>query len=337
MNDKTSKLVDNPLVNRTVMKRIITPVDKAHPPEGFQEAKVLFFIGGGRASGKTTVNNYLFDLLQEQGVAPEYVGKLGSYAFGDILDKPVMQAMRHKVNKYLEKKTDVGETDAPEKKSGGLGGKLLDHAIDTIFQQGSPAVVDNHMDNPAFVDKILAKAKEHGYETVMVSPHIRAETYFAREEHRFQSTGRPYDLKSGLQKHVGFAKALRHYEEAFDATLLLDNDKHGQAPTPIAFSVKGKVTVLDEGKYHDAQRKTGIDIDAKSADEVWRGEEQRAERGEARGGRAVDDRAGQVGKSTAQDAGARETAAGKHVESAGKWAKRVLSDFTKDHSQRRGL
>lgn len=329
MNDKVNKLVDNPLVTRTVMKRIISPVDTANPPEGFQEAKVLFFIGGGRASGKTTVNNYLFDLLKENGVAPEYVGKLGSYAFADVLDKPVMQSMRHVVNKYLEKKTDVKE-DAPEKKSG-LGGQLLDHAIDTIFKQGSPAVVDNHMDNPAFVDKILAKAKEHGYETVMVSPHISAETYFAREEHRFQSTGRPYDLKSGLQKHVGFANGLPHYEQAFDATLLLDNDKHGQAPTPISFSVKGKVTVLDEEKYHDAKRKTDIDITAKSANEVWSG----ASRGEEPRGRADADRAEQMGQSAAPDSGAGKTPAGNPP--AGKWAKRVLADFTQGQSQQRGV
>lgn len=330
MSDKTNKLVDNPLVKRTVMKRIISPVDSSNPPEGLRDAKVLFFIGGGRASGKTTVNNYLFDLLKEQGVAPEHVGKLGSYAFADVLDKPVMQSMRHLVNRYLEKKTDVQE-DAPEKKSG-LGGQLLDHAIDTIFQQGSPAVVDNHMDNPAFVDKILAKAKEHGYETVMVSPHISAETYFAREEHRFQSTGRPYDLKSGLEKHVGFAKALPHYEQAFDATLLLDNDKHGQTPTPIAFSVKGKVTVLDEEKYHDAKRKTAIDVNAKAAGEVWRTEEGR---GDARGGRAADDRPGQMAEGPASDAAAGKESA--LSQNTGRWATRVLADFTKGQSQQRGI
>lgn len=268
------RAVDNPLVNRTVMRKIITAVDPEHPPADFTPAKVLFFIGGGRASGKTTVNNYLFDLLEEQGVDSKYVGKLGSYAFADVLEKPLVQKARNRLNRYLEKNTAVDESasDKSSGKSSGLGGQLIDHAVDTILRQGSPAVIDNHMDNPAFVDRILAKAKEHGYETVMISPHIDAETYFAREEHRFQTTGRPYDFESGLSKHVGFAESLSHYENAFDATLLLDNDRHGQAPTPISYSIAGEVTVLDEDRYHAAQRKADINIHAKGAADVWSGQ-----------------------------------------------------------------
>lgn len=315
------RLVDNPITNRTVMRRIITAVDAQNPPEDFRQAKVLFFIGGGRASGKTTINNYLFDLLAEQGISEDYVGKLGSYAFADVLDKPVMQRMRHTVNKFLDKSTKGEESD---KGAGGLGGQLLDHAIDTIFAQGSPAVVDNHMDNPAFVDRILEKAKAHGYETVMVSPHISPETYFAREEKRFAETGRPYHTKSGLAKHAGFAAGLPHYEEAFDMTLLLDNDSHGKAPTPISYSVAGEVTVLDEEKYHAAQRKTDINIDARDAGDVWH------HNGQRRDAPSAEPRPETLGESPAPHRAGREAASGARgmKQPQGEWSQRILEHYT---------
>ena len=51
-----------------IQSRILSPVDPKNPPADFKEGKFMIFIGGGNASGKTVINNLIFENLEKQVV-----------------------------------------------------------------------------------------------------------------------------------------------------------------------------------------------------------------------------------------------------------------------------
>lgn len=242
-------------------------VDKENLPQDFKEGKFIVFLGGGRASGKTTLLNHLFKCLEEEGYQKQYIGKFGSYAFSHILDNPIA----HRLREYFEGFAKGAATSKSESGNGGIGTQILDTAMETAMSQGSPIIVDYHMDDNIYVDKVLKKAREHGYETIMLTPHISAETYFHRVQQREERTGRPFNTVTGLATHKGFSERIDHYLKEFDLSIFLSNETENGPPTPIAVATPSKMEIFDEEVYRDMRRKAEINIHATSASELYTG------------------------------------------------------------------
>jgi len=250
-----------------VSRRIITPVEPDDPPKGFKEGKFIIFVGGGKASGKSTYLEYLFDALEQEGYQKDYIGKMGTFVFEDVLNHPLVRPLRVAFNKHTKQKLAAIETG-----SDNVVTRLIDYSLHTCFSQKSPIFIDNHMDNPMFVDHVLKQAQEHGYETILISPHIEAETYFERVEKRKTETGRPYSLSRGLSTHRDFAQNIDHYIKNFDLTIIVDNNRHVKGPSgrePIAIATPKRCHVLDERGYANVRRKARLNPQATKPEELY--------------------------------------------------------------------
>lgn len=287
-----SGLITKSPLGKNLLHHIIDAVDPSQPPEDFKEGKFVIFLGGGRASGKTTLNNHLFSCLHASGYKSEYIGKFGSFAFSDILDNPFMLRFRNMLGNKAHSSISAEQNNTLN--------NLLDKGLDIAFRQNSPIVIDYHMDDRKFVDKVLESAKQHGYETILLSPHVSAEKYFSRVSDRKMTTGRPFDHKSALATHKGFAENLDDYLKTFDLSILLSNDRDRQPLSPIAIATPTSLEILDEQAYRDVRKKSGINIHAKSPTELYYEPDEPAVEHD------LHSEHGRVGDSNSQNSGSRE-------------------------------
>lgn len=260
----------SPIINQ-LAKKIIAQKKPDQEAADFKEGKFIIFMGGGRVSGKTTLTEHIFNCLESNGYKKDYVGKLGSFAFSSITENPLIRPFRN----YLDRFAKYSSSPSDDVKAG-IVQQLMDRGLDIAFAQNSPIIIDNHMDNKEFVDRILAKAREHGYETIMLSPHIDAEDYFKRAEERRQRTGRPFDPTSGLITHKEFAENLDHYFSSFDLSILLSNKDKQNPLKPIAVATPDSLEVLDEELFRNVKRKAGLNIHARSPEELYPIDQQRS-------------------------------------------------------------
>lgn len=255
-------VVNSPVTKHLVTSRMVESIDTANPPDGFKKGKFIIFVGGGKGSGKSTLLDTLFQELADEGYDRRYIAKIGSYAFAPILEAPLIRNIRPHLNKQA--KTLAHNPDQPS-----MGSQLVDEALQTALHQESPIVVDYHMDDEKYVDKVMASAKAHGYESILIAPHISAENYFARVSARQHSTGRPFNPLSGLQSHKGFAQRIDRYTKQFDLSIFLSNDKDFAPPTPIAIATPHTMEIYDEHAFQAMRRKASLNVHARSAHELY--------------------------------------------------------------------
>ena len=253
------KIARNPLSDLWVMKRMIHRIDPTHPPHDFKEGKFVIFLGGGKASGKTTLLHLLFKKLEQDGYDKKYIGKIGSFVFSDILEQPLIRTIRP----TLEAHARTAFTNPNKNRY------VTDRILETAFHQNSPMIIDYHMDHEKYVDTVIAAAKDHGYETILLAPHISAETFFPRIKKRAENTGRPYDLKVGLETHKGFAERLDHYIKHFDLSIFLSNEQNHAPLKPIAITTPHSMEILDEREYQAMRQKTHINTRATAPADLY--------------------------------------------------------------------
>lgn len=286
-------IAENPWVSKWIQRRIVEPFDPENPPPEFKEGKFLIFVGGGQAAGKTTLLNHVFNKLAEDGYDKRYIVKMGSFIVSDFLENPFVRTFRGMISKLTQSAMTHPEQDTVIK-------SLTDKALDDAVTRGTPIIIDYHMDDEKFVERALEKAKAHGYETILIAPHISAETYFSRAADRAKRTGRSNDTVFGLKTHKGFAERIDRYMDEFDLSVFVSNEKNHQPLSPIAVATHNGMEVFDEQAYQEMHRKAHINIHAKSPEELYEGVEQRP------ADEPVSTDGARVGKSHAADDAARD-------------------------------
>jgi hypothetical protein len=194
-------IAEHSVLNKWLSRRVLEPFDANNPPAEFKEGKFLIFIGGGQASGKTSLLNHLFNKLEEDGYDRRYIAKLGSFILSDILENPAIRRLRGPFSKLVQ-----NAIVHPERPS--IVKILSDKILDEAMQKCAPIVIDYHMDDEHYVESVMKSAKKNGYETILIAPHVSAETYFSRVKERHKKSGRPYDSEFGLRTHKGFAERI---------------------------------------------------------------------------------------------------------------------------------
>ena len=289
-----------------IQKRIMLPVNPNSPPEGFKEGKFMIFIGGGNASGKTAVTNLIFDKLEREGFDRDYVAEFGSRIFEDILAHKLVQPVRGQLEKFLHaaaskaKADDRHDSRAIQKETGFLktiAHKAFEKARDNALEVGAPVIVDYHMHDKEFVRSCVEAARSHGYECIMISPHVDAETIQTRLEHRRDETGRTFQFDKVIARHKQFAENLDAFLEMFDLSVILDNNRHFCPPTIVAVSHRGKTHIYDEECYEKVRQKQRLNARASGPHDLWRDREQTRQ---SPGRRAQSD-SGTMGKGVERD------------------------------------
>lgn len=142
------------------------PVDSDNPPPEFKKGKFMVFIGGGNGSGKTVINNLLFNELEKEGYNRDYIAEFGSSIFEDILSNRLLQSVRIKLEQYLHSAASTSD----EEHAPGFLKKVALKAFTSVrskaLEIGAPVIVDYHMHDKAFVEDCVNDAKKHGYECI---------------------------------------------------------------------------------------------------------------------------------------------------------------------------
>ena len=238
----------------------------------------MIFVGGGNASGKTAVTNLIFDKLQNEGYDRDFVAEFGSQIFEDVLANKFVRPVRVHLEKFLHaaasKAGSDNRLDSPsvQKESGFLKEVALlafTKARDNALAVGAPVIVDYHMHDKEFVRSCVEAARQHGYECIMISPHVDAETVLPRLERRREETGRPFRFDKVITRHKQFADNLDAFLGMFDLSVILDNNRYFSPPTIVAISHRGKTTVYDEESYAKVRRKQRLNSQASGQSDLW--------------------------------------------------------------------
>lgn len=244
------------------------PVNSTNPPPEFKQGKFMVFIGGGNGSGKTVISNLLFEELAQEGYDRKYIAEFGSSIFDDILSNRLLQSTRIAIENYLHSAASSTDSHPPGFLKQ-LALKAFTNARTKAMDVGAPVIVDYHMHDKEFVKDCIADARKHGYECIMLTPHVDAENIFSRLKKRFEATGRPFKLEKILERHRQFADNLDDYFKIFDLSIVLDNNKENAPPTIVAISHSGETTVFNQRGYENVRHKSQLNPTATCASEIW--------------------------------------------------------------------
>lgn len=234
------------LASPAIMRRVVATIDHMHPPEDFKPARIFIMVGGGKGSGKSTLNELVVGALEDEGVHRRYVAEIGSSILDDVFAFPGAGRLRPYFDAHAKAMAKGGDESAIVR----AGNEIFCRARNQAYKQGSPIVVDFHMDDASVVRRLVDEAKHNGYETMFASVSVSPETALQRIAARQAKTGRHTDIGEALKTHQGFATELPGYHGLFDTGMVFDNNR--AYPRLIAKSSHGKLTLLDGEAYEQA-------------------------------------------------------------------------------------
>ena len=222
----------------------------ATPPEDGRP--VLYLMGGGVASGKSTV----LQMLQESGEVPK---ENVAFLSPDEFKKPIPEY------KLVIAAGDSMASSAVQSESGIMFGTARDEAI----QHGVNIICDVTLGNPSGGLRTIQKGIDAGYEVRLYGVTADAASAVVRNADRAAETGRYVPTDVLLKAHQGFSEGFRAYAEAVDHAELWDNSGDG-GPTLIAGKAPGgELEVLDERAFADFERKAELDPMAAGPDSLF--------------------------------------------------------------------
>ena len=245
------------LIAPRIIRRVVKPVAETRAGGEFKNGKILIFIGGGQASGKSVIKKTIVEGMRQEGYPPENIASFGSDMFARVFKNPFIMRQRERFAAFSK-----GAITGKKGMAHEVVNKVFARTRTEAFAKGTPVIMDYHMDNPTLVRQVVGEARSFGYECVFIAPHANMSTIMKRLEKRKAETGRPYNNKRVVESHVGFAKNVTEYFQLFDGGIILDNGQEGVTPTAIAVARKGKVRILNQGVYNELLDKAHIPIPA---------------------------------------------------------------------------
>ncbi len=267
-------VVLNTLGSRRLGAAIEPIIQDAVNAEGYrflpaQEKPLILNVKGASAAGKSTIRPEQRALATKLGIAwedfalisPDYWRKylleyesLGDpYKYGAMLTGHELEIVDKKLDRYMAQKAEAG---------------TMPHLLVDRFRFDSFQVGDDKS------SQLLTRFGDTAYLFFMITP---PEETVERAWKRGLMTGRYKAVEDLLDHNIEaytgmpalfFSWALSskqvHYE-------FLDNDvAFGEKPKTVAFGWNGAITILDVAKLIDIERYKRVDVDATSAEEVFR-------------------------------------------------------------------
>jgi len=223
---------------------------------------IAYVMGGGGASGKGFIKNYLIKggkinpdgavSLDPDEVKPDIPEYDAIIAAGDSRAAAVTHEESSDIAKRIKARAIAGRYDL---------------------------ILDVTLGDPKKGEKYLQELKDSGYDVRLFGVTVQPELAVIRAMKRAQDTGRYVPINHLLAAHKGFNSAFESYAKVADQAVLFENTTERQE---IAQAVDGKLVIENQKAYNGLAERSHINDQARSLREI--------------GGHQQDDLAGTPGR-----------------------------------------
>jgi predicted ABC-type ATPase len=211
------------LLHNTIAANLLKGIKSQENPE-------IIFMGGGTASGKSTVRRtYIKTYLLHGGIG--------------IID---CDDIKKFIPEYevLKRENELTAADLVHKESGDIAMLILQMAVDARMN----ILFDATMKDGDWYEQLVNGIKHEGYQAIAVIVHAPLEIAIEREALRAEKTKRHVPMKDIIESHQNVRASFVRLKEKFDAYVLWDNSgRDFEEPTIIEEFLPG----MSESKVHD--------------------------------------------------------------------------------------
>ncbi|TCP57562.1 putative ABC-type ATPase [Tumebacillus sp. BK434] len=217
------------LHNKIMEKLIVGPSE--------QNPVITLMLGGGSASGKSSVRKKIVSDMQILGINHITIIDADDIK-EDIPDYKVIKNLDPEdAARYVhDESSDISE-------------KLINRCI----QEKRSFLYDGTMKNLSKYSQLLERLKAAGYTTNVFVIDVPIEIAIKRAEDRFIISGRKVPRDVIIESHIGVSQTFFKLREEFDQYVLYDNS--GTKPEIIAKKIKGDESILDLHKVKEFRQK----------------------------------------------------------------------------------
>jgi len=231
------------------------------PSIPIKEQPVLFVIGGGPGSGKSTLTKW----LKHKGVLH---GEFVTLTLGTFVDLP---EFRHIAETTKHPHPEKSPTLIDEYYY------LRDRIFEECVKRGVSLVVDEHLDHPNEDNKLLDAAQKAGYLKVLVGMTITPVDYFNDVRDLIGRKGIDHTHTSwALNIHKQFAERWEEIVKKFDVSFLYQKNYSQNHPVALVADednvlhpVQQYHEIIDERRYEVFQNWQNINLDATNVKEAF--------------------------------------------------------------------
>lgn len=210
-----------------VHEAIIAETLRGHSPSTNRPEAI--FMGGGSASGKSTIRNEFVKKYSQDGwqavvIDPDAIKSL----------LPEYQTL---VNENAELAADVVHDESSD-----LGEKLFSRCL----EQRLTFVYDGTMKNLEKYDRLIDQARALGYKTTAVIADVPLETALRREELRFAEEGRRVPREVVEATHALVPQTVNRLNIKLDTVMMFDTSK--SSPELFYSKINGEIALCKEAR-----------------------------------------------------------------------------------------
>jgi hypothetical protein len=236
-------------------------------PKSSPRKPLLVVLGGGPASGKSTLARRMNERLDAENV---FINMNGEKCRAVM---PEFRALR-----YLDEQPDVVAAldlspaqikqcrDGAQRFVAREVTGLISRGFDQAVAIGASVINESHMHVYRVNVERMKQMRRAGYFNLMLQMDVDVPTFFRYGQTREATTGKPFYPQLGLDHHQRFESLWPKFARAFDMAVRIDNN--GAEPEPMAVSEFGGIRMLKPEAYVRARLKRFIKPEAATPEEA---------------------------------------------------------------------
>ena len=221
-----------------------------------EERPILWLMGGGSGSGKSTV----LQTLRDDGFIP----------VNDVvhIDPDAFKKVIPEFEELIKRKDGRAAIIVHDEST-----LMAREAFARAVSKRADIIYDTTLSNFPKAGDMIAHARSQGYEVRIIGVTASPRTAIERVVKRGDRTGRYVPIRDLLSTHKKFAAAFEQYIELVDSISLWKTDCGNGTLKKIASKTGGHFDIILPAEYNEFRKSANLNEDATTPDEIDRGEE----------------------------------------------------------------